>query len=162
MIPLVQSVCLSIIVAQNKHRFRSIVYLGIAILNVIGTWYLMHTPLGIVGAALMTGVALIIGQGFVMNWYYWKKSGIEIWRFWKEVGTIYVVPVLMCVLAILCGRVVNYYNLGILLLGIVIYTIIYAIASWLFTMNQYERDLFLQPVNQFIRKIKTTKKERNI
>ena len=27
MIPLVQSVCLSIIIAQNKHRFRSIVYL---------------------------------------------------------------------------------------------------------------------------------------
>ena len=41
MIPLVQSVCLSIIFAQNKHRFRSLTYLGIAILNVIGTWFMM-------------------------------------------------------------------------------------------------------------------------
>lgn len=29
--------------------------------------------MGVVGAALMTGIALIIGQGFVMNWYYWKR-----------------------------------------------------------------------------------------
>ena len=42
MIPLVQSVCLSIIVAKNKHRFRSLVYLGIAVVNVIGTWYMMQ------------------------------------------------------------------------------------------------------------------------
>ena len=57
MIPLVQSVCLSVIIAKNKHKFRSLVYLGIAILNVIGTWFLMQTPLGIIGAALMTGSA---------------------------------------------------------------------------------------------------------
>lgn len=72
MIPLVQSVCLSIIVAKNKHKFRSLVYLGIAIVNVIGTWILMHI-MGVIGAALMTGIALVLGQGFVMNWYYWKK-----------------------------------------------------------------------------------------
>ena len=33
MIPIVQNVCLNIVIAKNKHRFRSLVYLGIAILN---------------------------------------------------------------------------------------------------------------------------------
>lgn len=35
----------------------------------------------IIGAMLMTCIALVIGQGFVMNWYYWKKTGLEIGLF---------------------------------------------------------------------------------
>ena len=57
MIPLVQSVCLNVIVAQNRHQFRSLVYLGIAIVNVVGTWFLMQY-MGIIGAAFMTGIPL--------------------------------------------------------------------------------------------------------
>ena len=65
--------CLSIIVAQNRHRFRSIVLLGITVLNVVGTWILLHIW-GVTGAALMTGIALLLGNGLVLNWYYWKKK----------------------------------------------------------------------------------------
>lgn len=96
MIPLVQSICLNVVVAQNKHKFRSLVYLGIAILNVVGTWFLMRY-MGIIGAALMTGVALIIGQGFVMNWYYHKKTGLDMLRFWKQMLSVYIVPTLLCI-----------------------------------------------------------------
>lgn len=141
MIPLVQSVCLSIIVAQNKHRFRSLTYLGIAVLNVIGTWFLMQTSLGIVGAALMTGVAVIIGQGFVMNWYYWKKTGLEIGRFWKELSVVYIIPCLMCVVTILISRQVSFYNIQAMLVGIAIYTVVYCLFTWKINMNEYEKGL---------------------
>lgn len=154
MIPLVQSVCLSIIVAQNKHRFRSIVYLGIAIINVIGTWFLMQTPLGIVGAALMTGVALIVGQGFIMNWYYWKRTGLEIGRFWKELSEVYVIPGAMCFTTILIGRVVNFYSLPVMLTGIIVYTVLYCVASWRWIMNSYEKDIFLVPMTKILRIIR--------
>lgn len=154
MIPLVQSVCLSIIVAQNKHRFRSIVYLGIAIANVIGTWFLMHTKLGIIGAALMTGVALVIGQGFVMNWYYWKKTGLEIGRFWREIGKLYVIPIAMCVVTLIISRVISFYSIPVMLIGIVLFTIIYCISAWLFIMNEYEKNLFMEPVNKALIEIR--------
>ncbi len=96
MIPLSQSVCSSVIVAQNKHKFRSIMYLGIAILNVFGTWLLLK-PFGIFGAAFMTGFALFLGQGIVMNWYYHRKSGINIFKFWKEVGIVFIYPFILCI-----------------------------------------------------------------
>jgi O-antigen/teichoic acid export membrane protein len=150
MIPLVQSVCLSVIVAKNKHRFRSIVYLIIAIINVIGTWVLMQTSLGIIGAALMTGIATIIGQGFMMNWYYWKRTGLEMGRFWKELSHIYILPVCMCVLAILLGKWIDYYKLVNLLVGIVVYTIIYCIGSWIWVMNPYEKSLVREPILKII------------
>ncbi len=157
MIPLVQSVCLSIIVAENKHRFRAIVYLGIAIANVIGTWYLMHI-FGIIGAALMTGIALIIGQGFVMNFYYWKKIGLNIPRFWNNLGKIYVIPTIMCVIALFMGNVVNFYNTYILFIGILIYTIIFCLLNWFIIMNNYEKDIFREPINKMLNKIKRRSK----
>lgn len=153
MIPLVQSVCLSIIIAQNKHRFRSLVYLGIAIINVIGTWILMHTQLGIVGAALMTGIALIIGQGLIMNWYYQKKTGLEMRRFWWEVGKIYLIPMCMCILTIFLGKIIDFYNIAVMLIVIVIYIIVYCVFSWKFTMNDYEKELFLNLIKNFSDKI---------
>lgn len=152
MIPLVQSICLNVIVAQNKHRFRSLVYLGIAIANVIGTWFLMQV-MGIVGAALMTGVALIIGQGIIMNWYYHFKTGLNIVRFWKEVGKIYLIPILMCVVTLIVSQFVDFYNLIFLIIGILIYTLIYCIVNWLFVMNDYEKDIFRSPIKKVMSKI---------
>lgn len=156
MIPLVQSVCLSIIIAKNKHRFRSIVYLCIAILNVIGTWYLMKF-MGIIGAALMTGIATVIGQGFVMNWYYSKKTGLKMLRFWREIIKIYILPSIMCFIVLISYSIINYYNLLVLLVSILIYTIIYCMVNWLFVMNDYEKEIFKSPIRKITNKIRKKK-----
>lgn len=153
MIPLVQSVFLSIIVAKNKHKFRSIVYLGIAILNVVGTWILMQ-KMGIVGAALMTGIALVIGQGFIMNWYYMKKIELNIPYFWKKVGIIYIVPIVLCCVAVLSSFWIDYTNIIVFLLGVIIYTVIYCILNWCFMMNAYEKNIICAPIKLMKNKIK--------
>lgn len=139
MIPLVQSICLSVLVAQNKHKFRALVYLGIAVANVVGTWYLMRIW-GIIGAALMTGLALVLGQGIIMNWYYHKKTGLDMIRFWKEVGGIYIAPALLCVAAILLGRVIDYNTVWIMLVSIVVYSVIFLVLNWFFVLNGEEKD----------------------
>lgn len=157
MIPLVQSVCLAIIVAQNKHRFRSLVYLGIAVANVIGTWFLMQTPLGVIGAALVTGVAVFIGQGFIMNWYYSKKTGLEIGRFWKELLKIYIAPVLMCVVTLFISRYIDFYSIPVLLISIIIYTIVFVVINWCAVMNPYEKGLVKDPIIKAVNKLKRKK-----
>ena len=149
MIPLVQSMCLSIITAQNQHRFRSIVYLVIAIMNVIGTWILMQ-HFGVIGAAFMTGFALILGTGFTMNWYYHKKTGLDMIRFWKSVGRIYIIPVIMCIITKGISSVVDFYNLQVMLVGIVLYTLIYCVLNWKMVMNEYEKDLIRKPFQRYI------------
>ena len=140
MIPLVQSICLSVITARNQHQFRALVYLGIAIANVIGTWFLMRV-MGIIGAALMTGLALVVGQGFVMNWYYHKKTGLDMVRFWREVGKVYLIPVVMCGCALLIGKFVDFYSLKNMLIGIVVYTVVYCGLNILLIINSEEKHL---------------------
>lgn len=156
MIPLVQSVCLNIVVAQNKHRFRSLVYLGIAIANVIGTWILMQY-MGIIGAALMTSIALFVGTGLVMNWYYWKKIGLNIPKFWRQVGIIYAIPATLCVLTLMLSQIVDFYNIITMLSGIIIYTMLFVGFNWRLMMNQYEKDLLLNPLHKIFQVIKRKK-----
>lgn len=144
MIPLVQSICLSVIVAQNKHRFRSLVYLGIAVLNVAGTWLLLKS-FGIVGAAFMTGLALVFGQGVVMNIYYHKKTGLNMKRFWSKVGRVYIIPVIMCCLTLLLSRFVSFYSLLALGVGIPVYTVVFCVLNWFLVMDGYEKNLIKTP-----------------
>lgn len=140
--PLTQSVCLNIVVAQNKHRFRSLVYLGIGVINVIGTWFLMQS-MGIIGAALMSGIGIVLGHGLIMNWYYYKETSVNILRFWKQMGSLFIVPMILCVITLTLSGIVNFYHLPTLFLSIVLYTVIYCVLNWLFTMNDYEKEMIL-------------------
>lgn len=150
-IPLVQSVANCITQAKNMHRFRSITYLFIAILNVVGTYVLVHTH-GIIGAAVMTGAANIIGQGIIMNWYYWKRVGLDIPRFWKNILQIEWFPFCMCIVTIIISRVINFYNPIIMFAGIAVYTALYCMSMWMFTFNEDEKDLVRIPIQKVIAK----------
>lgn len=159
-IPLVQSVALNIIVAQNRHRFRSLVYLGIAVINVVGT-LLCVNQFGIIGAAVVSGIAYIIGPGFILNWYYWKKIGLEIPRFWKEIAKIFVIPVVITVVSLLLLKVVVLNNWLSLFAGIICYTVLFSILNWFIHMNDYEKDIFRGPIIKIIRKIPILNKGDN-
>ena len=80
---------------------------------------------GVIGAALMTGIAVVIGQGIIMNWYYWKKTGLNMLLFWKNVGKIYIIPSIMCIVVLIISYKVNFYKISYLCFGIVVYTGIY-------------------------------------
>ena len=82
-IPLVQNTGILILQAQNKHAFRAIIYLIIAILSVI-----VSIPLakkyGAMACAIVTASCLLLGQGLIINIYY-NHLGIAIIKFWKEI-----------------------------------------------------------------------------
>lgn len=81
-VPLIQSIAFSVISAQNKLKFRTIVYAVIAVLNVIGT-ILAMPKFGIIGAAACTAVAFIV-EGILVNWYYWKDYKTRYYRFLEK------------------------------------------------------------------------------
>lgn len=146
-IHLVQSVCLAIIIAENQHRFRAITYLFIACMNVVGTWYMMQIW-GVVGAAAMSGIATVIGQGFIMNWYYSTHTKINIKQFWHSVAKTFVVPAAVCVLGCLISMHIIYDNWLSLMMGIVIYSVIFMVLLWNTTMNSYEKNMLLNSIKR--------------
>lgn len=138
--PLIQSVGASILQAKNKHKFRTLILLIVAIINVIVTIPLAKAYEGL-GAAIGTFLSLFIGQGIIINIYYAKEIKLDIKGFlWQ----IFKMSVPIVVLAVISYLIYNYLvpsNLIYVLLGIGIYTLIYSIVVWLFSMNKYEKDL---------------------
>lgn len=148
-IPLIQNTGLSIVVAQNKHRFRSIVYLIIAIANIIST-YLLVPYFGVIGAALCSCISYLIGQGLVMNIYYYKVTGINIPLFWLEIIKMSSVPVIMMIIG---GILCDFYtptNWWTFLMGVIVFSLIYILLMYTFILNDYEKDIFRIPMNKFI------------
>lgn len=150
-IPLVQSVAHSIIQAKNMHKFRSKVYLLIAVLNVIGTMLLVQR-FGIIGAAIPTGISFLIGNGFIMNWFYWKKVHLDIPRFWKQLCPIIVLSGVMCLFTLFISRWIDFYNIRFLVLGIVMYSSMYLIINYMVTMDNSEKRIVKAFVSKIIHK----------
>ena len=146
-IPLVQSVAHSTIQAKNMHKFRSIVYLAIAILNIFGTLLLVKR-FGVVGAAIPTGVAYLIGHGIVMNWYYWKKVGLGIPRFWKKTVPIFLIGAVMCAIVLLISQFIDFYSWWPLIAGVASYTLVYIAILWAFILDPSEKGLLLSKFNK--------------
>lgn len=155
-IPLIQNTGLSIVIAQNKHKFRSAVYLIIAILNVIST-YLVVPHLGGIGAALCSCVSYLLGQGLIMNWFYYKNTRIDIPLFWKNIGKMSVIPAGMMVLGLLLGHYFEITNWWVFLASVILFSAIYAVLMYRFVMNEYEKNIIRVPVSKLGAKIGITK-----
>ena len=111
--------------------------------------------MGGIGAALMSGIALAVGNGVIMNWYYQRAIGLDIVRFWKETGKIFIIPTVMCSIILLVSKYVNFYNIITMIIGILMYTAAYCIANWFFVMNDYEKQLLTSPFQRIIGKMHT-------
>ena len=150
-IPFIQNVGLEIQRARNKHKFRSIAYLIMAVINV-GLSILFCYFLGTIGAAMGTSISFIVANGFIMNIYYQKKLDMKIGQFWWQIIKLLpgmIIPVAMGVLLMIYVEITSIW----MFLGLVFaYTIVYCISMWLFGMNQSEKDIILIPLKKIIRR----------
>lgn len=144
-VPLIQNTGLSIVIAQNKHQFRSIVYLIIAILNVVST-YLTVPTMGYIGAALCSCISYLLGQGLIMNGYYYKVVGIDIPLFWKNILKMSLIPGCMLVVGLIISTFLEIKDWGMFFVGVLIFSCIYAVLMYKLSLNDYEKDIFRKPL----------------
>lgn len=155
-VPLIQNTGINILYALNKHKFRSVVYACIAVLNVILTFWWVE-DYGIVGAAMATCVAYVLGNILIINWYYHKRIGIDIPLFWKNILKMSPVMVLMGTVgwftldAIIVSNWLVFFGLA------AVYSVLYFLLAYRFMMNQYERDTVMVPVKKVLRKLRILK-----
>ena len=155
-VPLIQNTGLNILYAQNKHKFRSVVYACIAVLNVVLT-FLWVERFGIVGAAVATCVAYVAGNIVIINWYYYAKIGLNIPLFWKNIAGMSPVMFLMGAAGwlVLDRLAVDSWLVFFALAAA--YSVIYVILAWWLMMNSYERGLIAGPVRKVLQKFRKVK-----
>ena len=99
--------------------------------------------LGIIGAAISTALAMLIGSGIIMNWFYWKRTGIDIPAFWKQICRVAAAPfALFAIVFLLYATVLPAASGWLALVGyLVAYVILYVAICWAFSFNAYEKGL---------------------
>ena len=151
LVPLIQNIGFTILQAKNQMRFRSVMYLIIALV-VLFAEIIMSKKYGGMGCAMAIGGATLLGQGIVMNVYYKKKQKIDIYRFWIEILKMSIAPVLLVILSLFINQYYIIDSWKELLLGVVSFSIIYIPCVFFFSMNHSERELLLAPVRKLLHK----------
>jgi len=147
----IQNIGIEIQRAKNLHQFRSWLYLFIAVGN-IGMTIPLAKLYGGVGAALGTAIAIIIGNGFIMNWYYHVKVGLDIKYFWKNILS-FIPSLITPICAGLLFNKLFYLNSLVNFLGLgILYIVIFCVSIWFVGMNQYEKDLVGNPIKKIFRR----------
>ena len=148
-VPLIQNLGITILQARNQMKFRSSLYVVIALCS-LGISIPLAKLYGGIGCAVGTAFALTAGQIVAMNIYYHKRIHIDIPLFWKEIIKMSVMPMLLG--GIVYG-VLSVYELNTvwkLVAGLVCYGLVYIPLYWFTGLNDYERNLFMTPVKSWM------------
>ena len=140
-VPLIQNLGITILQAKNQMKFRSLLYIGIALCSLVFQ-VLLARPYGGVGVAAAVSGALFLGQGVIMNIYYYKKQHLDIPAFWLEILKLTVIPALMCIAGYLATSRLDLSSLWFLAFAITLYSIIYILLMWFFGLSDKEKSLF--------------------
>ena len=148
-VPLTQNIGISILQAMNKHKFRSLIYLLIAILNIAISIPLAKRYDG-VGAAIGTAFANLVGQIIIMNIYYYKVAKIDIPGYWRWFMK-FMLPLIIVTLGILYVTNNVYMNIINMCLFGILFVIIYGIYAYLH-FNEFEKSYVYKIKNRIFKR----------
>lgn len=142
-IDLIQNIGNSILQAMNRYDFRAKVYAGVGMLNLA-----LAIPLGVeyggIGCAAATGFSMLLGDGFVMNWFYAKEIHLSIGKFWREIAKISLLALPCFAVGVLLNGMFPSAGLWEFSGKVVLYTIVYGVVMFVFGMNSEDRQRILR------------------
>ena len=151
-VPSIQNLGIIILQARNQMKFRSILYIIIALCSLVISIPLAKSYGGI-GCAIGTSISLILGQIIAMNIYYYKKLNINIPLFWREITKLSIIPIILGIIGWYGLQFININDIFSLLGFIILFTIIYLPLIWTSGMNNYEKKLIITPISQIYHKM---------
>jgi len=142
-VPLIQNLGITILQARNEMKFRSVLYIIIALVS-LAMQIVLTRHFGGIGCAMGVSGALVVGQILIMNVYYRRRQDLDIMTFWKEISKMSIIPIVLIFSSMLVIR--HFFALdswGKLILGIAAFSSVYIPLFFRFSMTDDERNLFI-------------------
>lgn len=142
-VPLIQNLGITILQARNEMKFRSVLYIIIALVS-LAMQIVLTSHFGGIGCAMGVSGALVVGQILIMNVYYRRRQDLDIMTFWKEISKMSIIPIVLIISSMLIIR--HFFALdswGKLILGIAAFSSVYIPLFFRFSMTDDERNLFI-------------------
>lgn len=137
---LIQNTGIAILQARDQLRFRAVLYVIVAS-ACLGLGYVLSRSLGGIGCAMGTALSLFIGNGVIINWYYWKKININIPLFWWQICKAAFPLIILGSVAMVINTVITDSCMVTYLTKIAVFSSVALGALWFFSMNSYEKVL---------------------
>lgn len=150
-IPLIQNLGITILQARNQMRFRSLLYIFIALVALI-LQYFAAKIWGAFGCAAVIAGALVLGQGLILNIYYHQVQKLNILKFWSEIIKMNLMPILLTIAALCISNHLDILHWGEFLTAATIYGVAYIVLLYRFSMNASERKLLSDAIHKLLRK----------
>ncbi|KOS62735.1 oligosaccharide flippase family protein [Lysinibacillus agricola] len=159
-VDLIQNLGLSVLKAKNLFRFRTILLICIALLNLM-----LSIPaikyFGLLGTASITALSLLVGNGVIMNVYYHKKLKLDIKGFWLNISKLMIA---LFSSTITMKLLLFIFNPNITWVSLISYIILYGILLFLtlfvFGINAQQRKTLIHVAKSKIPNLLTRKVER--
>ncbi len=143
-----QNIGLTILQVMDRYGFRAKMYFVAAVINIALTIWLAQL-MGIVGAAVASGIAMLLSSGLILNRYYQKSVGLNMFGWWKSVLGEVIPLVILCVVGCFIWRLFVGCGWTVLIVGIFCWAFAFTLTSYYLCANDYERSL----VHGFVWKI---------
>lgn len=134
-----QTLGIVILQSKNKHAFRSITYLVVAITSIVLSVPLIRVY-DVYGCAVAIIASLVTGNLFIMNLYY-RRIGLDVITFWKSLLSIVPKAAIPFVLGILSLRFVAIESLVNVVGFILVYTAVFFAVMYSLSFDDFERNL---------------------
>ena len=142
-VPLIQNLGITILQARNEMKFRSVLYIIIALVS-LAMQILLTGYFGGIGCAMGVSGALVVGQILIMNVYYRRRQDLDIKTFWKEISKMSIIPIVLIFSSMLVIRHLFALDTwGKLILGIAAFSLVYIPLFFRLSMTDDERNLFI-------------------
>lgn len=148
-IPLIQNLGITILQARNQMKFRSLLYVLIAVIS-LALQIPFAKQLGGIGVAIAVSLALLAGQIIAMNIYYYKKQDIDIPAFWKEIFKMSIAPFFYGIFWFVLLSKYEIDSVSKLVNLILIFTLFCVPVYWYLTFNKYEKGIFSDLIKKII------------
>ena len=147
----VQQMGYSVLQAQNKVKYRSILMLVVSVIAVV-----LCIPLtkkfGGLGCAFGIGLGLLVGNVIIINFYYHRVAGLDMKLFWNNIVKMLFFPVSITIIYWIVLQLFPPLSFFIYCLHIFIFASLYILGSILLNFNEYEKELLLKPIVSKFRK----------
>lgn len=138
-VPLIQNLGAGILQAMNAQKFKTVIYLLLALVNVA-----LSIPavryFGYLGCSLVSMLCLWVGTGPIINWYYSRRLGLDIRMFFRRVARPIIASWALClVFFLLFSSIPTSENWGILTIEVLIYVAVFSASAWAWVLEAEEK-----------------------
>lgn len=152
-VPLIQNLGISILQAQNRQMFRSFLNVTVALISVF-VGYRLTKAYGITGCAAATAMALAVGHGVILNWYYCTRIKIDILSFWRQIVRLALLfAISSAVTWIVIKTVGGGYSIPCLAGEGLLFSVVAYLLLWRFGCNDFERKYMEYPIRKLKEKL---------